>query len=171
MDPIESKIDNLVSKFSTLQFRTSFPNENTLYLVREKATLISIIAFALLIQSGLIFVIIENPPFLGVNYQLIYTQTRALNNLYGGENVSEAMKLGNLDHQYWIETIVVIIPLIIGMVGFYLIKKAPSYYEDRNRSNNYMILGLILTITGIFLILTVYGYKLNEELGNYDIFF
>ncbi|OLS24871.1 MAG: hypothetical protein HeimC3_17460 [Candidatus Heimdallarchaeota archaeon LC_3] len=52
-----------------------------------------------------------------------------------------------------------------------MVKIALTYYEDKSKTTTIQYLVIIFIISGIFLLITIYDFKLNVKFGDYDIFF
>ena len=170
MDQIHTENKEILTKLNKLSVRESKLNKLLWFNFKNKTGTILLISFALVIECGFIYVLTEKPVIIGPNFRIIYSITDKLR-MQSGDNITNTQKLVNLDYQYWIESILVVFPILIGMLGLYMLKLAPSYHEDKSKTNTIMYLGIIFIVLGIFFLITLYGFKLNARFGDYDIFF
>ncbi|OLS21253.1 MAG: hypothetical protein HeimC3_36740 [Candidatus Heimdallarchaeota archaeon LC_3] len=141
----KSRVETYKQRFQLIRERLFYQTQSSSLII------ILVIGIAIVIQSGLIFVLSESTPLLGRNFQLIVPD-RLLNN------------------QVVAETFLVAIIVGVGTLGLWLIKRAPVYVDDADRAAFTQTMGIILIISGIVILYLVMVFKMFGNFDNLNIF-
>ena len=99
MGPIRTKNREIRIKIHELTLKESKLNKLLFFSFKNKIGLIIILSFTLIMEAGFIFIITENPAFIGPNFRSIYTITDKLRE-QRGDDLTDSEKLINLNNQY-----------------------------------------------------------------------
>ena len=122
-----------------------------------------LVAISILLLSGLIFVLANQPQILVSNNYgstIIFFQT-----VPSGSGV--AFNSSGLGNQYVIEMLIVAAVLGAGVIGLYLMKNATSYIDDQNKALVILIIGTSIFVVAALTLFFIYLYK---ETGNFPSF-
>ncbi len=122
----ESRVETYKQRFQLIRERLFYQTQSSSLII------ILVIATAIVIQSGLIFVLSEPTPLLGRNFQLIVPDP-------------------SLNNQVVTETFLVAIIVGVGTLGLWLIKRATVYVDDADRAAFTQTMGIILLILSMTL--------------------
>lgn len=117
--------------------------------------------FAILLLSGLIYVLSNTPQFFmssGGGLEVV---------LYAVPNQGQTFNLGSIQDQLGMEMFIVAGLITIGVIGLYMMKSATSYVDSQAKAFEILLIGCFLFILAIMLLFFVYVYKFTGNIPSF----
>lgn len=116
--------------------------------------LATILVIAFLLESGIIYVLAKNPPFMG--------------SIPGDRNPLIVQPNPSLGSQVVTETFVVLLVIFLGSLGLYLIKTATSYVDERDKGVLVQFIGIFLFTGNLLLLWLILNLKTTNQFPNFS---
>jgi hypothetical protein len=141
----ESRLDTTKQRLSLIRERVFYQSQNSPIIV------ISIIVFAIIIESGFLLILSEPTPLFSGEFGIVLTDPR-------------------LNDQVIMETILVSLFVGFGTIGLWMIKRAPVYVDDRDRAVFTQFSGIAMFIICFLLLYLLMVLKVFGNFNNLNVF-